>query len=184
MLISAGKTLAELRISSGAKLMLVGTKMQGAPLRARLSCLTRAEVLQVSSAEEKAEHAPPPPSDKAQEEALLFDPADKARRTVALPLTVQEHKKILEQGPPLEAMPGVTGRHDRTWVGLFGHAYKVAIPPRGITGVSDKVVVGKLRLTLKTESDVCRARSTDLTWAGAVDTVGQVDEANPVCIHQ
>jgi len=131
-----GKTLKDLNFVNGAKLMLIGTKIQG--------------VMQVTSAMEKAQNAPSADEmKKAEEEKIVFDPTDK------------EHKKILDQGPSSDAMPGILNRDD-------------PIPPGGIKGVSDKIVTGKLRLTLKTESDELWIQSSTSTRQVPFATVSDI----------
>jgi len=107
------KSLRDLGIGSGAKLMLVGTKIQ--------------EVMTVTQALEKSQKAPSPSEATKEEEKELFNPEDK------------EHKKILTEGVPGDALPGLLDRQD-------------PVPLMGIKGVLDKSGV-KLRLSFKSESD-------------------------------
>jgi hypothetical protein len=133
-----GKTLKELNFVNNTKLMLIGTKIQ--------------EVMQVTTAMEKAQNAPSVEEmKKAEEEKIVFDPNDK------------EHKKILDQGPPADAMAGILNRHD-------------PIPPGGIKGVSDKVVSGKLRLTLKSETDELWIQSATSTRQVPFATVSDIKD--------
>eukprot|EP01125_Pyxidicula_operculata_P013007 TRINITY_DN4286_c0_g1_i1.p1 TRINITY_DN4286_c0_g1~~TRINITY_DN4286_c0_g1_i1.p1 ORF type:complete len:230 (+),score=49.40 TRINITY_DN4286_c0_g1_i1:47-736(+) len=107
------KTLQDLGITDKSKLMLVGSKIS--------------DVMKISAATEKAASAPPPTDQEKdkQDESINFD---------ELP-----HKKIVEAGPPADAMPAYGGLNE-------------PLPQNGISGLVNKASV-KFRLTFKTATD-------------------------------
>jgi len=120
------KTLKELQIIDKSKLMLVGSKPD--------------DVLKITEASESATKQPVEETKK--EEENIFEQ--------------QQHKKIIEKGPPTDAIPAYGGKHE-------------PLPTSGIPGLVNKSGV-KIRLTFKT--------TTDELWIGSTQTTRKIPFAS------
>lgn len=120
------KTLQELKITNNAKLMLTGSKME--------------DVMALSTAAEKAQDQEEKEGKGDAFEGSLGDIRYwPSAETESDPNDETEHKKLIEAGPPADAIAPNPDKHE-------------AIPPLGIQGIKNKMNT-TIRVSFKTDVD-------------------------------